>query len=186
MSVAIPSFERNLPAEHREEKRPPTPDRFLKIDGIPGESMDAKHRGEIQIESFGFRAAQKSSMSQGGTGGGGVGKVQFHDVVVRMKASKAGPKLLLSCLTGKHIKSAVLTERKAGGQQEDYNKITLTDLIVSRYTVFGEDSPEFEVPVEEVSLNFAAIEIEYKEQKSDGTLAAGNRAKFDLKTMQVA
>jgi len=27
-------------------------DYFLKIDGAPGESMDAKHKNEIQIYSF--------------------------------------------------------------------------------------------------------------------------------------
>ena len=27
-------------------------DYFLKIDGVPGESADAKHKGEIQLDSF--------------------------------------------------------------------------------------------------------------------------------------
>jgi type VI secretion system secreted protein Hcp len=184
MPVAITGGERDLSRLHRDGEAHPAPDRFLKLDGIAGEAKDVKHEGEIRIESFDFRAVQKSSMSEGGTGGGGIGKVQMQDVLIRMKASKAGPKLLLNCITGKHIKSAVLTERKAGGQQEDYNKVTLTDVIVTRYTVVGGDSPQFEEPVEEVALNFAEIEMEYKEQKDDGTLGAGNRCKFNLKTMQ--
>ena len=32
-------------------------DYFLKIDGIEGESQDAKHKGEIEVESFGWGAA---------------------------------------------------------------------------------------------------------------------------------
>jgi hypothetical protein len=36
---------------------------FLKIDGIPGESTDKKHAGEIAVESFSWGATQS------GTGG---------------------------------------------------------------------------------------------------------------------
>ena len=42
----------------------------------------------------------------------------------------------------------------------------------------GEHDP---IPVEHVSLNFARIESEYREQKADGTLAAAVRAGYDLK-----
>jgi type VI secretion system secreted protein Hcp len=41
-------------------------DAFLKLEGIKGESTDAKHKGEIDIESFGWGAQQ----SVGHTGGG--------------------------------------------------------------------------------------------------------------------
>ena len=38
------------------------------------------------------------------------------------------------------------------------------------------------VPTDQFSLNFAKIEIEYKEQKADGTLGASVKAGFDVKS----
>ena len=35
-----------------------TVDYFLKIDGIEGESQDAKHKAEIEIDSFGWGQTQ--------------------------------------------------------------------------------------------------------------------------------
>ena len=52
-------------------------DYFLKIDGIPGESGDAKHKDEIQVLSFSFGESQAGTMAFGG--GGGAGKVQNAD-----------------------------------------------------------------------------------------------------------
>ena len=45
-------------------------DYFLKIDGIDGESTDAKHKGEIDLQSWGFGASQSGTMHSGGGGGG--------------------------------------------------------------------------------------------------------------------
>jgi len=45
-------------------------DSFLKLDGIKGESADAKHKGEIDILSFSFGASQTGTHATGGGGGG--------------------------------------------------------------------------------------------------------------------
>ena len=50
-------------------------DYFLKLDGIQGESVDEKHKDEIQIMSFSWGGSQTSSVA--GTGGSGAGKVRF-------------------------------------------------------------------------------------------------------------
>ena len=47
-------------------------DYFLKIDGIPGESMDTKHKDEIQVLSFSFGESQSGTMAFGGGGGSGI------------------------------------------------------------------------------------------------------------------
>ena len=39
-------------------------DFFLKLDGIKGESTDAKHKGEIEIESFSLGLTNTGSFSQ--------------------------------------------------------------------------------------------------------------------------
>src|SRR2546421_7469227 len=93
-------------------------DYFLKIEGIQGESPDAKHKDEIQVLSFSFGASQHGTMAFGG--GGGAGKVQMQDFHYMMNVNKASPKLFLACATGDHIASAALVCRKAGKEQQEY------------------------------------------------------------------
>ena len=154
-------------------------DYFLKIDGIPGESHDAKHKGEIQVDSWSFSERQSGTMADGG--GGGAGKVKMNDISFSEKLSKASPKLWLACACGEHIKKAVLTARKAGKEQHDYLTVTFTDLLISSYQTGGSGSAK--VPIESISLNYAAIQFEYKEQGADGKIGAAVRTGFDLKKM---
>jgi len=156
-------------------------DYFLKIDGVPGESQDAKHKDEIQILSFSFGETQSGSFAFGG--GGGAGKVQMQDFHFTMNVNKSSPKLFLACASGEHIKSAILTARKAGKDQQDYLKVTFTDLLVSSYTTNGDASAE-SLPLDSISLNFATIEVDYKVQNPDGSLGASTKVKYDLKQMK--
>lgn len=153
-------------------------DYFLKIDGIQGESQDAKHKDEIQLESWSFGETQGGTMAFGG--GGGAGKVKMQDFNFIMKHNKASPKLFLACASGEHIKSALLTCRKAGKEQQEFMKVTMTDVLVSSYQTGGSGSGDV-LPMDQISLNFAKIEIEYKPQKPDGTLDAPVKAGYDLK-----
>jgi type VI secretion system secreted protein Hcp len=157
-------------------------DYFLNISGIAGESQDAKHKDEIQVLSYSFGESQAGTMAHG-TGGGGAGKVQMQDFHFTMNVSKASPKLFLDCATGQHIKNAVFTARKAGKDQQDYLKITFTDLLVSAFTSNGEAQSNA-LPVDSVSLNFAIIEIVYKVQNADGSLGPGTMVHYDLRQMR--
>ena len=157
-------------------------DAFLKIDGIEGESPDGKHSKEIQLLSFSFGADQPASSNTGG--GAGTGKVNMHDLSVLHSVDKASPKLLVACATGQHIKSAVLTSRKAGGDQQDYLIVTLSDVIISSVQASGQANGSDGLPTEQVSLNFSKINFEYKEQGADGSLKGTVAGGFDVKTMK--
>ena len=157
-------------------------DYFLKIDGIPGESMDTKHKDEIQVRSYKFGEAQAGTMAFGG--GGGAGKVQMRDFQFTMTVNKASPKLFLACATGDHIQTAVFVGRKAGGkEQREFLKVVFTDVLVSSFETEGTESSGV-LPTDVIALNFAAIEIEYKPQNADGTLGAAVKVKYDLKQMK--
>ena len=153
-------------------------DYFLKIDGIQGESQDKTHKSEIEIESFSWGANQTGTASHGG--GMGAGRVQMQDFNFLMRVNKSSPKLMLACAQGAHIKSAILTCRKAGKDQQEYLKVTFTDLLVSSYVTQGAGNANV-VPLDQISLNFTKVEIEYKEQKPDGTLGGAIKAFYDMK-----
>ena len=152
-------------------------DYYLKIDGIDGESQDSKHKGEIELDSWSFGAANTADV---GSGGLGAGKVRFQDFNFTMKVNKSSPKLMLACAAGEHIKKAVLTCRKAGKDQQEFLKYTFSDCIVSSFHQGGSAHGEI-VPLDQISLAYSKIEKEYKEQKADGTLSGPIKAGWDLK-----
>ena len=152
-------------------------DYFLKIDGIDGESQDSKHKNEIQLESWSWGATQQGSFSH--SGGGGAGKVAMQDFHFVMKVNKSSPKLFDVCSTGAHIPKAVLVCRKAGKEQQEFLVVTFKDILVSSYQTGGSASDV--IPTDQISLNFADIEFDYKEQKADGTLGASVKKGYNLK-----
>ena len=152
-------------------------DIFLKLDGIPGASTDARHSGEIVVESVAFGLSNAGSVSFAGGTGAGAGTVQFTDISFTKKLDKSSHGLMNACLTGNHIKSAVLTCRKAGGKQEDFYKVTLADVLVTGYSL----NSGGDLPTESVSLNFTKVDWEYFVQRPDGSMAPGSKGSFDVK-----
>ena len=152
---------------------------FLKIEGIAGESTDAKHKGEIEVESFSFGGAQ-SDPSHGG--GGGAGKPSFEDLRVVTGFSRASPRLLEACATGEHIKSAVLTGQRAGGKaQFEFMTLTLSDVLVSAYSS-GAASAGAAIPSDEFSLAYSKLQIEHKAISPTGAGGGSTVAGFDVKS----
>ena len=154
-------------------------DAFLKIEGIDGESSDKTHKGEIEIESFSWGAANPASASSGG--GAGSGKVSVQDFHFTMAMTKASPALILACAKGTHYPTATLTCRKAGGSQVEFLKIKLADILVSSFQNGGlgqgSDIKQDELPLDQLSLNFVKIDFLYTVDKTGET----TQAAFDLR-----
>ena len=157
-------------------------DFFLKLDGVPGESKDAKHAGEIDVLSWSWGEAQGGTFGSGG--GGGAGKVVMQDFHFVMSTNKSTPKLMLFCATGEHVKKAILIARKAGKEQQEYLQITMKDCLVSSFQTGG--SSQSDIPTDTCSLNFAEIEFSYKPQKADGTLDAAVKFGYNQSTNKQA
>lgn len=157
-------------------------DYYLKIDGIDkGESSDAQYKGSegwIQIDSWSFGESQTGTMAYGG--GGGAGKVQMQDFHFTMRMNTASPKLFLACATGEHFKKATVHARRAGKTQQTFLSVIYSDCLVSSYNTSGSGAADV-VPIDSISLNFSKIEVEYKEQKPDGSLGAPVKTGYDLK-----
>jgi len=159
-------------------------DIFLKLDGIPGESRDDKHRGEIEIESFSWGESNLGAHAT--ASGAGAGRVSMQDFHFVAKVSKASPTLMLNCASGKHIKEGTITVRKAGDNAQsgfEFLFYKLTDVLVTSFQQGGATS---DLPVEQVSLAFAKIQVEYKEQKADGSLGAVVNFGWNLKVNKLA
>ena len=150
-------------------------DAFLKLEGIPGDSTDAKHKDEIEVESFSFGLSNTGRTAAGG--GGGAGKVTFQDFHFTAATSKASPNLFLACANGHHIKQGTLTVRKAGREEQEFLKYELTDVMVSSYqdTLVNDGTNE-----ETFTLNFAKVVTSYSSTEPTGILARPVIATWDL------
>jgi len=162
-------------------------DYFLKIDGIKGESQDQSHKDEIDVQSFSWGMAQQGTAVKGG--GMGAGKVAVSDLHITKQVDVASPKLLDACATGKHIASAQLTCRKAGGSPIEYWTVKLTDVLISSVhqqpaanggSANAGNSPL--LPEEVITINYSAYEANYKGQQKDGTAGGAVTSKFNVKT----
>src|SRR5215471_18394488 len=135
-------------------------DIFGKFGDIKGESIDDKHKDEIEIMSFSWGVSNAGSMASGT--GGGEGKATFHDLSFTHKIDKASPVLMQACATGVHLKDATITNRKAGKGQQEYLVIKMNDVIIT--SVNHGDSAGDEPHTEQVTLAFAKVDLEYKPQ----------------------
>jgi type VI secretion system secreted protein Hcp len=156
-------------------------DIFAKLGDIKGESLDDKHKDEIEVLSYSWGVTNTGSMAHGS--GGGEGKATFHDLSFTHKIDKASPVLMQSCATGVHLKEATITHRKAGKGQQEYLVIKMNDVIVTGVTHGSSGDGNAQ---ENVSLAFAKVNVEYKPQKADGSLDAGIHFKYDLKAQKEA
>ena len=105
----------------------------------------------------------------------------MQDFHFTMLVNKASPALFLACAQGDHIKNAILTCRKAGRDQQEFLKVTMNDVLVSSFQIGGAGGV---VPTDQISLNFAKIEVEYQEQDATGKLVGSIKTWFDLKSMK--
>ena len=151
-------------------------DIFAKIGDIKGESLDSKHKGEIEVLSWSWGVSNAGEM-RGGSGGG-EGKASFHDLSFTHNIDKASPVLLQACATGVHLKEATITHRKAGKGQQEFLIVKMSDVIITG-VAHGDTSDGGHA--ENVTLTFAKVDFQYKPQKADGTLEAGIHFKYDIK-----
>jgi type VI secretion system secreted protein Hcp len=139
---------------------------FLKIDDIIGESSDAVHKDEIDVESWSWGVSQTGTVGSGG--GGSAGKVSFQDFHFVSRISKASPRLFLACASGSHIKMATLSGVRGSGKLKGSEFLTFKLRDVTVTSVQQGDS-EGAAPTEQFSLNFSKVEFSYTPRSAKGT-----------------
>lgn len=152
-------------------------DIFLKLNGIKGESLDSKHKGEIDVLAWSWGCSQSATTHMGG--GGGSGKVSVQDMSVTKYVDKSSPDLMKHCFTGLHIPDGELIVRKAGGKQMDYINITMTEIIVSSVSTGGSGGEDR--LTENLTLNFGKVKFKYTEQTTTGAAGATPEYAYDMR-----
>jgi len=150
-------------------------DMFLKIDGIIGESTNDKHKGEIDVLSFGWGATNPAVL--GGTGGTSTGRASIQDMTFVKQPDLATAKLFRGVVTGEHYPSATLTLVKSGETQQPFMMIKLSDVVITGYQTGGSAGM---LPAEQCSFSFSKVELSTAEQKPDGSLGGWETFAWDI------
>ena len=141
---------------------------YLKVDGIPGECTDDKHKDWIKILSYQMGLGQASSASHSTAGGSAAGKVSFQDITVTHLIDKATAKLFEACAKGTHIKDATLELCRAGGDKFKYLEIKLENVLISNLSSGADPNAGNEFPTETIVLNFGKLKTTYFKQGDKG------------------
>jgi len=152
-------------------------DMFIKMDSIKGESQDDKHKDEIDVLSWSWGLEQSAPSPPGG--GGGAGRVSVHDLAITKRTDIATPQLMLACANGRHIKEALLTVRKPDRNRLEFVKIKMTDVMVRSLSTATSDPSDNSI-TENVALNFSKVQVDYVQQKPDGSAGQTGQFKWDF------
>jgi type VI secretion system secreted protein Hcp len=126
---------------------------FLKIDGLPGDSTDIRHRNEIVLtgysQSFGDRNCSR--------------------VVATKQIDRASPGLISRAASNQRIPQAIITmSRATGGGAFDFFTATIDQVLVDKIEI-AEQSDQL---VERVVLVPRVVTIQYRPQDEKGQLGA--------------
>ncbi|QBQ98970.1 Hcp family type VI secretion system effector [Paraburkholderia pallida] len=145
-------------------------DIFIKIGDVKGESQDKSHKEEIDVLAWSWGMSQSGTMHMGT--GGGAGKVNVQDLSFTKYVDKSTPVLMGACAKGSHYDTAILTVRKAGGDNPlEYFKVTFSGVLISSISEGGSGGEDRFT--ENVTINFEKYHVEYQPQSAKGEKEGG-------------
>jgi type VI secretion system secreted protein Hcp len=145
-------------------------DIFLKAQGqksgkINGEADDSDHTDEIEVLGWSWGMAATADLARGEPSG----RYTLRTLNITKAVDKASTPLMSCLASNEIITKALLTVRKAGktGKPIEYLKITVEQArLISHQIHTGANNPA--VLIEELSLAFQKITVEYTPQGPDG------------------
>jgi type VI secretion system secreted protein Hcp len=152
----------------------PSADIFLKLDGIPGDSVDDKHKGEIDVEAVAYGVKR-------------TGKTRVATLRIDKVYDSSSPKLLADSATGHHIKSGVITFRLSGSDPGSaFLTYRLSDIVVSSYEQGGAnpDAKPLGSLEDEIGLTAAKLQISERSTDSSGKQGPPVNATVDLRHLR--
>jgi type VI secretion system secreted protein Hcp len=141
---------------------------FLRLDGIQGGTLDARHQGEIDLLSY------SQSFTRPATGGqaGPPPTANCGAVIVTKLIDQSSPDLIAAVLLGTVIRTAVITFRNQGGRAIEYYKVTLSDVVIQSITQTDVSPTDPTTILEQVSMNANRFIFEYTPQLANGSSGA--------------
>jgi type VI secretion system Hcp family effector len=140
----------------------PSADIFLAIDGIQGDSTDARHKNQIAIESFAFLAKRPTTSAS---------RVRFNGLRLDKVYDVSSPKLFAAATSGRHLKSATVTfSTSSDASGTDVLTYKLSDVTLTSYEQGGAnpDQKPLGSLEEEIGLTAARVSVTEKTFNANG------------------
>jgi len=150
---------------------------YCKVDGIPGESSDDKHKDYFEVLSYSHGVSQESSGSESAAGGHSGGRSDHDRFAVTKHLDKASPKLNYACSKGDHITEVLIECWRHIGDNQKYMEYKLTDAIVRSIHPSGNGEGR---PTETVTFSYARIDWAYTEFDNKGKKKGDVKTHWDL------
>lgn len=150
---------------------------YMKVPGVDGAVTASGYEKWIELHSLQFGVGRSISQVVGSTSNREVSTPSFSDVTVSKETENASAGLLSDSIlnsTGKKIEIAVV--RTAGDKIEEYLKYTLTDSLLTSFSM----SSGGDVPSESISISYAHIEVSFTSRDAKGGVSGPVRVAYDL------
>lgn len=140
-------------------------DMFLKLDGVLGESKDAKNTVEMQIDGFRLHAdTPRDAFTNLAAGAARMSNLTIHG-----RIEQATAKLFDKTVNHTKISKATLTCRKAGKVPLDFLIVELSEVLVMRVEIGELGSGESDgLPPCEFDLSYGKLTVKSQGQTSTG------------------
>jgi len=140
---------------------------FLALDGVNGDSLDAKHKGWFEVSNFDIDL----------TGAGGGAGTAFSPLTLTLNSNTGLAPLLALAATGEHLDGATLVGVTDGAEQAKVYQLDLADVLVTNVEHHADVIPEVG---QTLILDYSKIELETFTQNVTGGVVPGGQFGFDL------
>lgn len=139
---------------------------------IKGESLDSVCPGQIDVDKF-----EVGISSPGDYDDPNAGRITLEHAKFDFTASIASTALFHTLCTNDVLKTVTLTVRKAGstGKESIFLQWRFNDARMVSYKMSSEE----EWADDSIEIAYSGVEISYRQQKADGSLAASQCASYD-------
>lgn len=153
---------------------------FLKVEGVSGESKVSNYEDWISVSGFSWGVNQPCSANT--NSGCGAGAAQFQPLQIYAPIDKSTTALAKHCAKGSHLNKIEFVVAKAGGEQTEYAKITLEQVVVTEAQCSG-DHRDLMVGIR-YTFQGKKVKVQYWEQNADGGKGAESSFAWNIETQK--
>jgi type VI secretion system secreted protein Hcp len=151
---------------------------YMKFAGIDGQTTAKGHEKWIELNSLQFGVGRGISAPTGSSANREASAPSVSEIVVTKLTDATSPLFFQESVVGKGKTVNVHFVRTSADQLETYLELTLTNTLVSGYSV----SSGGDAPSESISLNFTKIEVKYTPYNADHSKGTPVPAAYDMAT----
>lgn len=155
---------------------------YLKIDGMPGESVDKAHKDWIDVDSFSWGLKLTPAATPGG--GSAVGKASFNDLAWTQQVDLSTPKWFLAVATGKTIATVTLdVTRPFKGTSESFFQLVFNKTVGTGLNIYGGENAS-SLRADASMSSGETVTLRYRADNGKGGLTDWLEGRFSIKDNQ--